>query len=163
MKRHIFIIAITLCLMACAKHSEHWNKLAHVESFINETPDSALNVLRDIDTDELTGDEEVARHALLLSMALDKNYIDETDDSLISIAKDYYEDTNDIKNQFLSLYYYGRVLYNRGDYSDAIVVYTTAESQHPKPSTKKVKKAVTHKNITKPDLLADADEKGIPP
>lgn len=128
MKRHIFIIAITLCLMACAKHSEHWNKLAHVESFINESPDSALNVLRDIDTDELTGDEEVARHALLLSMALDKNYINETDDSLISIAKDYYEDTNDIKNQFLSLYYYGRVLYNRGDYSDAIVVYTTAES-----------------------------------
>lgn len=42
-------------------------------------------------------------------------------------------------------------------------VYTTAESQQPKPSTKKVKIAVTHKNITKPDLLADADEKGIPP
>lgn len=128
MKRNIFIIALALCVAACVKHSEHWETLAQVESYINDSPDRALNVLRGIDADELTGDEEQAKHALLLSMALDKNYIDETDDSLISIAKDYYEDTNDIRNRFLSLYYYGRVLYNRGDYSDAIVVYTTAES-----------------------------------
>ena len=38
-----------------------------------------LNVLQSIDTEELVGDEERAKHALLLSMALDKNYIDKTD------------------------------------------------------------------------------------
>lgn len=92
------------------------------------TPDSALTVLRSIDRDELSGDEERARYALLLSMALDKNYIDVTNISLISEAKEYYADSDNARYKFLSLYYYGRVLFNRGEYTDAIVTYTQAES-----------------------------------
>lgn len=128
MKRFaIFILAI-LGLVSCDHHSEHWKTLNEMETIISERPDSALTVLRSIDRDELSGDEERARYALLLSMALDKNYIDVTNISLISEAKEYYADSDNARYKFLSLYYYGRVLFNRGEYTDAIVTYTQAES-----------------------------------
>ncbi len=121
-------IICLLCLVACNGHSQHWATLCHAEKIISEKPDSVLIVLQGIEREELSGNEERAKHALLLSMALDKNYIDETDDSLISMAREYYEDSDDTRNRFLSLYYYGRILFNRGDYTNAIVVYTSAES-----------------------------------
>lgn len=129
MKRYISIIILALIALSCGHHSEHWQTLSSIEAIINERPDSVLATLQEIDTDELSGDEERARYALLLSMAYDKNYIDQSDDSLITIAKEYYEDTNDVRSKFLSLYYYGRILYNRGDYTKAIVVYTSAERE----------------------------------
>ena len=55
-----------------------------VESFIEERPDSALAVLEQINKEELSSKEEKAKHALLLSIALDKNYIDLTTDSIIN-------------------------------------------------------------------------------
>lgn len=128
MKQYVISIFVLLCLVSCTQHSEHWETLNDMETVMSERPDSALEVLRDINRDELSSDEERAKHALLLSMALDKNYIDETDISLISEAKEYYADSDDARYKFLSLYYYGRVLFNRGEYTDAIVTYTQAES-----------------------------------
>ena len=79
MKQYIFIIVLTLCMVSCTQHSKHWETLAQIESLMEERPDSALNVLQEIDKEELSGKEEKAKHALLLSMALDKNVIDRTD------------------------------------------------------------------------------------
>ena len=46
---------------------------------MEERPDSALAILQGIEVGDLSGKEEKAKHALLLSMALDKNVIDKTD------------------------------------------------------------------------------------
>ena len=73
------LCTLALCLASCCRHSEHWQTITDMEAIIEERPDSVLNVLQAIDTDELIGDEERAKHALLLSMALDKNVIDKTD------------------------------------------------------------------------------------
>ncbi|MBO5821164.1 MAG: tetratricopeptide repeat protein, partial [Alistipes sp.] len=78
MKQLLTILLLGLCLVSCNRHSEHWATITDMERIIEERPDSVLNVLQAIDTDELVGDEERAKHALLLSMALDKNYIDKT-------------------------------------------------------------------------------------
>ena len=78
MKQLLTILLLGLCLVACNRHSEHWKTITDMERIIEERPDSVLNVLQAIDTDKLVGDEEPAKHALLLSMALDKNYIDKT-------------------------------------------------------------------------------------
>lgn len=83
MKQYVISIFVLLCLVSCTQHSGHWEMLNDMETVMSERPDSALEVLRDINRDELSSDEERAKHALLLSMALDKNYIDETDISLI--------------------------------------------------------------------------------
>ena len=88
----LFTLFALLTFVSCNRHSEHWETITAMEHIIEERPDSVLNVLQAIDTDELVGDEEPAKHALLLSMALDKNYIDKTDFEVLQPAIDYYED-----------------------------------------------------------------------
>ena len=128
MRHYISIIILALCLVACDKHSEHWEMLSQVESYIEERPDSALAVLERIDTEEMSSKEERAKYAVLYAQAEDKNFIDERDLKLISEAKDYYEDSGNVRYKFLSLYYYGRILCNNEDYSSAIIAYTKAET-----------------------------------
>ena len=108
MKHCIATIILILCILSCNNSSHHWETLMQVESFIEERPDSALAVLEQINKAELSGKEEKAKHALLLSIALDKNYIDLTTDSIINIAIQYYKNTKQFENYFSSLYYLAR-------------------------------------------------------
>ena len=129
MKHYILIIILSLCVVACNSHSEHWQTITDMEVIIEERPDSVLNVLQEIDTDELVGDEERAKYALLLSMAMDKNYIDRTDDSQIRIAVDYYKNSDDKYHKMLSYYYLARVQFNNKEYSNSITNLLRAESE----------------------------------
>ena len=128
MRHYISIIILALCLVACNRHSKHWETLMQVETFIVQRPDSALAVLEHINISELKGKEERARYALLYTQAKDKNYIDETDLSLICEAQKYYKESDNVRYRFLSLYYYGRVLCNNSDFHKAIIAYTEAEA-----------------------------------
>lgn len=124
--RTTIIITAALLLTACGG-GRYSRMLADVESCIQERPDSALAVLENIDRGHLRTEELRARHAVLLAQARDKNYIDETDDSLIYPAVKFYESGNNVRYQFLSLYYYGRILTNKEDYAQAMIAYTKAE------------------------------------
>ena len=126
MKRLLFILALTLTLVACNRHSEHWATITEMETIIEERPDSVLNVLQAIDTDELIGDEERAKHALLLSMAMDKNYIDRTDFEVLQPAIDYYEDNGSATDKLRTFYYQGRIYHNRGNEAAAMESYVKA-------------------------------------
>ena len=126
MKRLLFILALTLTLVACNRHSEHWATITEMETIIEERPDSVLNVLQAIDTDELIGDEERAKHALLLSMALDKNYIDKTDFGVLQPAIDYYEDNGSATDKLRMYYYQGRIYQNAGNDAAAMEAFVKA-------------------------------------
>ena len=80
MKRTIYILFAAVLLLSCgAREIKDARKiLDNVESFIQERPDSALSVLEGIDKSNLNNKGLKARHGLLLSMALDKNFIDLT-------------------------------------------------------------------------------------
>lgn len=120
MKHILIIIVIATCLISCSHHSKHWDTLVNIESIIEERPDSALAILEQIDKAELSTDEEKACYALFLSMALDKNYIDLTNDSIIVIAEDYYRDTDNNHEKMLSYYYHARIFYNAKNYSKSL-------------------------------------------
>ena len=126
MRQYISIIILALFLVACDRHSCHWETLMQVESFIEEKPDSALSVLQDIDVDGLSGKEEKAKHALLLSMALDKNVIDKTDFEVLQPAIDYYEDNGSATDKLRTYYYQGRVYQNQGKNALAIESFLNA-------------------------------------
>ena len=129
MKRLLFILALTLTLVACNRHSEHWATITEMESIIEERPDSVLNVLQTIDTDELANDEERAKHALLLSMALDKNYIDKTDFEVLQPAIDYYEDNGSATDKLRTRFYQGRIYQNAGNDAAALECFVKAISE----------------------------------
>ena len=129
MKRYIIILIVFLSLASCTKHSEHWETLAQVESYIEERPDSALVVLQAIETDELVGDEERAKHALLLSMALDKNVIDKTDFEVLQPAIDYYDDNGSATDKLRTYYYQGRIYQNAGNDALAMECFVKAISE----------------------------------
>ena len=114
-------------ITACQKQSFMADKLLQAEALMNEHPDSALNLLKGIAQPELQTQEHRARYALLYSQALDKNYIDKTNDSLINIAVDYYKDRDDVRAKFLSYYYQGRIYTNANNLTQATLAYLEAE------------------------------------
>ena len=126
MKRLLFILVFAATFVACERHSEHWDTLADIESYIEERPDSALVVLEKIDVSELSGKEERAKHALLYSMALDKNYIDKTDFEVLQPAIDYYKDNGTATDKLRTYYYQGRIYHNRGNEAAAMESYVKA-------------------------------------
>lgn len=126
MKQYIIVIILALCLVSCSHRSKHWETLAQVESYIEERPDSALTVLEGMNKGELSGMEEKAKHALLLSMAMDKNYIDRTDSDVLQPAIDYYEDNGSATEKLRTYYYLGRIYQNAGNDALAMRCYINA-------------------------------------
>lgn len=126
MKHYITFIILALCVVACGQHSKHWETLVQVEEYIEERPDSALNVLQGMNNDELFGMEEKAKYALLLSMAMDKNYIDRTAFDVLQPAIDYYEDNGSATDKLRTYYYQGRIYQNMGNDALAMESYVNA-------------------------------------
>ena len=93
-----------------------------------EHPDSALAVIESMDVDLLKTKRDRAHHALLHVMALDKNYIDVTDDSIARVAVDYYSRKGPKKYEARALYYLGVAYYYQGAYDKAILEFTKAEN-----------------------------------
>lgn len=100
--------------------------LQDVETYIQERPDSALRVLRKVDSLMLNTKALRARYSVLFAMALDKNYIDTTALSILEPTVAYYEKFGSPKDKMLSYYYLGRIYSNRKDYPNAVIFYSQA-------------------------------------
>lgn len=125
----IFILAFVFLISCASRELEH--KLLDIESYIAARPDSALKVLDSIDRDLLSTSELRSHHALLHAMALDKNYIDVSDDSLAMTALDWFDSHGDKKYKVRSLYYLGLSYYYSKEYDKAIIELTKAENLAP--------------------------------
>ena len=98
-----------------------------MESYISDAPDSALNVLNNIGKDRISNKRIHSKYLLLKTIALDKNFIDVTEDSLTRPAINWYERHGNDRERMLAYYYHGRVCQNAGDYNQAIIAFTNAE------------------------------------
>lgn len=120
----LFITFLVSTLAGCGGHdSEAWNSMDVAETIIEERPDTAFAILKSIDTLSLGGKEEKARYALLMSMALDKNYIDTTDFKVLQPAIDYYLRKGTPDEKLRTYYYQGRIYENHKDYDKAMESY----------------------------------------
>lgn len=117
-----FLLAL---LVSCAPVRDR-RTLNDMEALMPERPDSALAVLRVLQPRDLPGLHVRPLHALLLSEALDKNYIDLTDDSLALAANRYYGDHGNKLHRLKSWYYLGRIRFNEGNYAEAVICYNKA-------------------------------------
>ena len=123
----IFLLFILVALISCNDPTPVPDTLHRAEALMNEYPDSAWTLLNTISPDEMEQNRNRALYALLYTQAQDKTYRDETNDSLISVAVDYYRDTDDVRHKFLSYYYKGRVHFTTKDYLGATACYMEAE------------------------------------
>ena len=126
MKRLLAITIILLSIASCTFVNVS-RTLNDVESYIMERPDSALAVLESIDRVDLNTARTKAHHALLHAMALDKNYIDVTEDSIVKVATEYYKKHGPRRNYARALYYLGKSYYYNEEYDKAILEYSKAE------------------------------------
>lgn len=121
----IFYILFITCLVFLACNTEtNVNKyLNEIDSYIETLPDSALYALKKIEPTALTNKRDRAKHALLMSMALDKNYVDMTDFSVIQPAIDYYKENGSYTDRLRTLFYTGRIYKNIGNNESAMECY----------------------------------------
>ena len=126
-KHILYLLLVWVAMIACSDPKPVTDTLHRAEALMNEHPDSAWTLLNTLSPDEMGQNSTRALYALLYTQAQDKTYRDETNDSLISIAVDYYRDTDDVRHKFLSYYYKGRVHFNTKDYLNATICYMEAE------------------------------------
>lgn len=130
MKRYFYIlttVALLLALQSCNNTKNIEAELHKAEVYMDEHPELALKALETIDTDALKTRKTQAKYALLYSMALDKNYIDVTNDSIIAPASAYYTNHGTAADKLKTYYYLGRIAMNVGDYENAMTNFVKAE------------------------------------
>lgn len=120
-----FIISLYLSAISCSdsKDANARGMMSHAEALMEHYPDSSKAILSKIDKDDLNGDEDKARYALLMSMALDKNYIDTTTFDVLQPAIDYYLKKGSPDERLRTYYYQGRIFQNQGDDASAMNSY----------------------------------------
>lgn len=126
MNKFIALIISVFVLFISCDNRQTKSLLQDVETYIQERPDSALRVLRKVDSLTLNTKSLQARYSVLFAMALDKNYIDTTALSILEPTVAYYEKFGSPKDKMLSYYYLGRIYSNRKDYPNAVIYYLQA-------------------------------------
>lgn len=101
--------------------------LNDVETYIQDRPDSALVVIRAIDTTMLETRSLRAHYALLHAMALDKNWIDTTDVNVVLPAVEYYDKHPSGSRRAKAWYYLGRIQQNGNNRPEASISMLKAE------------------------------------
>lgn len=130
MKSHLIKFAIVLAaffsMLSCGGGTKTAKILDDVAGYIQDAPDSALAAIRSIDTLDLITARMRAKYSLLHAMALDKNYIDTTNVSIVMPAVRYYERHGNAGDKLKALYYLGRIQYNAGAHYEAMSTFTKA-------------------------------------
>ena len=128
MKRSVLFLLPLLVIVSCTQYRAQERIMDQALSLMDEAPDSALSLMQGMDPSLLRGRRQHARHALLYTMAQDKDYVVETDDSLAQLSRAYYRGHGSKADRLKSLYYLGVVHHNAGLYSEAAAEFREAES-----------------------------------
>lgn len=136
MKNNIALIILLIAFLsvACNERQSNNRQLILADSLMRSRPDSALCILQGISMDKFATQADSAYYVLLLTQARDKNYVVQTDDSLIRYAVAYYDKTNDVRMQAKAHYYWGCVYRDMNRQAEAIREFLIAA-----PLTEKAK------------------------
>ena len=126
---HLFVFIVLGCTLAsCANTSNGTiaTKLAQAEAIMYAAPDSALQLLENLQPPK--GKEQRATWALLLAHARYKNNIRQSD-SLVNTAYSYFEKTDDAERKTLALYLNGGIAGENGEMEEAQKYYLQAKDE----------------------------------
>lgn len=120
-------VLIVLLFIACNTRVNYNKYLIAIDSLIVQQPDTALSMLEAFPTNSLQTQADSAYYGLLMTEARDKNYIIQTNDSLIQSALTYYNGTNDIEKRARAHYYSGCVYRDSRKKKEAMTQFLMAE------------------------------------
>lgn len=111
MKKNIvfLLILIPIIWISCDGMGHQTIDFRKIENLMPQHPDSALMLLEQIENKENLSRKDKAHYYLLLTEAQDKTFVKHETDSLITIATDYYEETDDLERKAKAWYYKGLI------------------------------------------------------
>lgn len=119
------LFVLPLAFSCCSRNIS--DRLNDIGSYIQERPDSALTALEMIDKGRLRNKRDIAYYSLLYATALDKNYIDTTDLSIIEPAVEYFSKNGSPDEKLKAYYYQGVINHNANKLNNAAISFHTAE------------------------------------
>ncbi len=126
---YAILAALLLSIASCRRDNAALERMHHAEAIMHTSPDSALAIIRSIPDSTLHSAEARALHALLLTQALDKNYIDlqldSTQFSLLTSSSVILDNQHRMKAHF----YLGRVNVYKKDYAEALINFTITANE----------------------------------
>lgn len=166
MRLIFFYISITIfisCLLSCNHSSPTPGKimLRHVDSLLEYAPDTALSILRSLPVEDYPEDEQVL-HGLLLTSAIDKNFLPLLPcDSLIDAALDYY-DKGDGFDRARALFYKERIQFEMNMPEEAMANCFEALSEIDNRNSREIKlKSMIYDDLGNWYLEQMLDEKAL--
>lgn len=126
-KNSNIILLFILCTLFSCKNQQIEKELTLSDSLMTERPDSVLLLLENIHFPLKPDKEQYARYQVLLLKAKDKCSEDISEDTLITVAADYFLSKKDIYNSALAYFYAGRVFKARQQIKKAILFTVQAK------------------------------------
>ncbi len=122
------VAVFSLMIAGCHHDSVTMRELSRIDSMVyHQQEKEALPLLQQMDTEPLSK-EERAYHAVLLSMAMYKNYVPCTSDSAINEAVGYFKKSGDDLKYLKALVAQGCVNEDMGNLEQAVNSYHQAEA-----------------------------------
>ena len=124
-----FFFILSFLAVSCHRDTDALNMtFSKVEKCMDLCPDSALNLLKGIHDPEKLRGESQATYALLMTQAMDKNYMKFSSDSLIALALNYYTITQTSPIMYAkALFYHGRVMLELDKEEEALKSFLAAK------------------------------------
>lgn len=123
-KKLFFIIIMATIILNCNNESRIYKSLCLADSLLQkEENDSALNVLKKINTYEMNDSSDIAYYNLLHTQTLYRLYMPIKSDSSISISIRYYEKKTDKEKLARAYYYKGAILYEAKRKEEATALF----------------------------------------
>lgn len=129
MKKLLYII-IGLLLLSCSERKEYVEALNKAEALLDEDPDSALQILNHLTTNEKEfSKSRQMKYNLLILQAKNKAYIPITSDSIAKELVRYYDDHGSSNEQLAAHYILGCIYRDLGEAPKAVDSYQEAANR----------------------------------
>ena len=119
----LYLLFFTNIFVACS--GNFLNVLSYAEESIDINPSAVLDTLSIVSGEKMHG-KNAARYSLAMSAALDKNNIPAANDSLISVAVEWYRRHPEPEKLMKSFLYLGKIQQKEGHYASSITTFSQA-------------------------------------
>ena len=142
--RYFYILSVVIGIHACSGSPQ---ELKTAEQLMEIAPDSSLHILQKLHILNIHGRNNRALYALLFSQALDKKEIYLENDSLITVATDYFDESDPVHAGY-AWFYHARTARNRGNLEEQAHNLLMAQEYADKSENKLLMGAVIYDKAT---------------